>query len=370
MNLLVPRPAPSMHLWLVIFLACGDSAPGGSTDAGPPDDPAMTSLPDLPDPPPTTAPTIDTTTTTDPTITTTTAPATTTTDTTVEPAPTCGDGVQDPGEQCDDGAANDDNAFCTAHCLLNFCGDGHLLVGWEICDEGIANSDAYGSTCSAHCTPAPRCGDHIQQPEFDEQCDLGPDNGGPIGDEQGILCGPTCRIQALRAFVSSQAFSGNLSGLGGADNRCRDAASAAGLSQPHRFHAYLSTPDSPANARFPGPLAQPLPYILITGKKLADSHAALLAQGPLGEGLSVTELGTTLLNERVATNTAPNGSAFPGDHHCQAWTSADPEFEARTGITFPGDPGDWQPWLINGAWTSAFTRKCDKAELHLYCLEI
>lgn len=36
MNLSVARPPPSLHLWLVFLLACGDSAPGGSTAAEPP----------------------------------------------------------------------------------------------------------------------------------------------------------------------------------------------------------------------------------------------------------------------------------------------------------------------------------------------
>ena len=363
------RPPPRRLLWPALLFGCGDAAPGGTTDAEPPpDDPAMGSFPDLPDP----VPTSDPTTTTTNTATTTTAPPLATSETSGtsgDPAPICGDGIQDPGEQCDDGAANHDNAFCTAHCLLNTCGDGNVFIGWELCDEGLANSDAYGSLCSAGCTPAPRCGDHIRQPEYDEQCDLGPDNGGVQGDDQGLLCDASCRIKALRAFVSSQAFAGDLGGLAGADDRCRVAADAAGLPQPERFHAYLSTPDNPANARFPGPNAEPLPYVLVTGKKLADSHAALLAQGPLDEGLSITEHGAHLYNARVATDTAVNGTTFSPDQHCQAWTSANPLLKVRTGFTFPQDVDDVQAWLINGWWTNMLTRTCNKAELHLYCLE-
>ena len=284
------------------------------------------------------------------------------------PMPSCGDGVLDPGEACDDGPANSDNAFCTVDCLLNTCGDGKLFIGWELCDEGDANSDAYGSICDAQCAPGARCGDNILQPA--EQCDLGADNGGMKGDLQGILCDASCNRRALRAFVTSQAFTGDLGGLDGADDKCRDAASAAGLSQPHRFHAYLSTPSSSANDRFPGPMAETLPYVLVTGKKLSDSHAGLLTQGPQGEGLSVTEFGASLYERYVATNTDPDGSRHSPDQHCLAWTSADPLLKARVGLTYPSEPEDLPSWLAEGGWATWLTLKCEKLALHLYCLEI
>ncbi len=285
-----------------------------------------------------------------------------------EPAPSCGDGLIDVDEQCDDGAANSDNAFCTVDCLFNVCGDGNLFVGWELCDQGAANSDRYGSACGAQCSPGVFCGDHIIQPE--EECDLGVNNGGAKGDEQGILCDASCTSQVLRAFVTSQAFTGDLGALAGADKKCRDAATAAGLPQPYRFHAYLSTPDSPANARFPGENSVPTPYVLVTGKKIADSHAKLLAEGPTGEGISVTESGTSIYGALVATNTSPSGTSFSMDQHCLAWTSAEPLLKARVGVTFPEDPADAKLWLTDGGWVGMLTLTCYKPVLHLYCLEI
>ncbi len=299
----------------------------------------------------------------------TTSEATTTTATTGEASPVCGDGVIDPGEACDDEMANDDNAFCTESCQLNICGDGHVFVGWELCDQGVANSDVYGNDCNSQCIPGERCGDHILQPEH-EQCDLGADNDGPKGDEQGILCDASCDIQALRAFVTTQVFTGDLGGIEGADKKCRDAAMTAGLPQPYRFHAYLSTPDSPANDRFPGPAAEALPYVLVTGKKIADSHAALLFQGPLAEGISVTEGGASLYDARVATNTTPGGNSYAPDQHCTAWTTADPLLKVRVGLTFPADADDILAWSSNGWWVSDLTRQCNNPELHLYCFEI
>lgn len=282
--------------------------------------------------------------------------------------PVCGDGLVEGVEQCDDGAANSDNAFCTIDCVVNFCGDGKLLVGWELCDEGGANSDSYGHLCSANCSPGRRCGDHIVDPE--EECDLGPDNGGEVLDEQGIGCDATCDRKALRAFVTSEAFTGELGGILGADQKCLDAAAAAGLPLAYRFHAYLSTPDNPAKDRFPGPGAEPLPYVLISGEKLADSHAKLLDEGPLGEGLSVTEYGDSIYDDYVATNTSPGGGSWSKDQHCLGWQSADPMLKARAGRTYPGDPGAVGAWASNGQWINYLTFNCSANIYHLYCLEL
>ncbi len=284
--------------------------------------------------------------------------------------PLCGNGVMDGEEECDDGVTgNDDSRFCKADCTLNICGDGDLFVGWELCDEGTANSDEYGSLCGAQCKPASRCGDHIVQPAF-ETCDLGLDNGGLIGDEQGILCDASCRAQQLRAFVTNDAFDGNLGGLFGADLKCEAAASAAGLADPKRFHAYLSTGKVDAKDRFAEvPVA--LPYVFVTGKKFASSFAALSQDGPLGEGISVAETGVTLYKKLVATNTAPGGLSFSPDQDCQGWTSADGAFWARVGLNaLPAKAPDADAWKTEMWWTGVSSWRCDKVSLHLYCLEI
>ncbi|MBA3548591.1 MAG: hypothetical protein H0T76_19070, partial [Nannocystis sp.] len=232
----------------------------------------------------------------------------------------CGDGIGGPGEECDDGAGNGDTRFCKEDCTLNVCGDGKLFVGWELCDQGAGNSDEYGSLCGSMCTPGARCGDHKLQPEF-ETCDLGQGNGGVKGDEQEILCDVSCRALQLRGFVTAAAFTGNLGGLFGADLKCRNAAAAAGLAEPERFHALLSTGDVDAKSRFMD-VATSWPYVLVTGKKFADSFAALIEVGPLGEGISVTETGAAIFEKYVATNTTPGGVHFSPDQHCQGWTSA------------------------------------------------
>ncbi|HTV20715.1 MAG TPA: DUF4215 domain-containing protein [Polyangiaceae bacterium] len=70
---------------------------------------------------------------------------------------------------------------CTA-----ICGDGVLSFGEE-CDDGV-NDGGYGE-CAAGCVLGPFCGDGVQQPEFGEDCDVG-----PAGDSQ---C-RGCRILDIR----------------------------------------------------------------------------------------------------------------------------------------------------------------------------
>jgi hypothetical protein len=275
----------------------------------------------------------------------------------------------DANEECDEGLElNDDTRFCTKNCKLNVCGDGKLFVGWELCDEGAANSDAYGSLCGTQCEPGARCGDNKLQPEF-ETCDLGINNGGPKGDEQGIACDASCRALQLRGFVTKDAFSGDIGGLSGADLKCRAAAKAAGLAEPERFQAFLSTGTLDAKDRFEKVPAS-LPYVLVTGKKFADNFTALIEAGPLGEGISVTEIGTSLYKANVATNTQPGGISF-GPQHCQSWTSSDGADPARVGHSgVPVDAADADTWKAELWWTGFAIWSCNKTFFHLYCLEI
>lgn len=285
-------------------------------------------------------------------------------------APKCGNGIVDADEECDDAlVGNDDSRYCKGDCTLNVCGDGKLFVNWELCDEGPANSDEYGSVCGTQCKPGARCGDNMLQAEF-ETCDLGINNGGLKGDVQGILCDKSCRALQLRGFVTEDAFNGALGGPFGADLKCRAAAAAAGLAEPERFYAFLSTDDIDAKDRFED-VAGSLAYVLVTGKKFADNFAALIKAGPLGEGILVTEYGTTLYTESVATNTAPGGVSFSPDQDCQGWTSADPTFKARVGLTaVPVNSPDVDTWKNEQWWTGIKSWQCDKPSFHLYCLEI
>ena len=376
MSTLVPRQLPLTRLVALCgLLSCTDpeqpvgyedSTTGGSTG---PD--VLTTAPDTPT---TTQNASATTLDDDEPMTTTSASTDPETDgeemdTTVG-GPVCGNGVLNEDEECDDGLdGNADTQFCKADCTLNVCGDGKLFVGWELCDEGAGNSNEYGSLCGKDCEPGARCGDHKLQPEF-ETCDLGLENGGRNGDDQGILCDTSCKAQQLRGFVTKASFTGALGGLFGADLKCQAAAKLAGLAEAERFHAYLSTADVDAKDRFQN-VAASFPYVLVTGTKFANNFAALIEAGPLGEGIVVTEDGSSLYKEYVATNTAPGGLHFSPDQHCQAWTSMAPGFKGRTGFSgVPMGSPNAMDWKAEQWWTGVYQWPCNEPIFHLYCLEI
>ncbi len=356
-------------------LACqGDAAPtvsetestGASTSADAPTMapvPTSTMPPDEEDPTSTTVATNMSTTDDDP------GTGSSGADTTVG-ASACGDGVVGANEECDEGLdINDDSRFCTKICKLNICGDGKLFVDWELCDEGAANSDAYGSLCGEQCEPGARCGDNKLQPDF-ETCDLGPDNGSMKGDDQEIQCDANCRAMQLRAFVTRDVFTGNLGGLFAADQKCRAAATAAGLAEPGRFRAFLSTGDLDAKERFEA-VTISLPYVLVTGKKIAENFGTLIETGPLEQGISVTEYGVALFEATVVTNTQPGGVRYNDTDHCQSWTSADGNDSARAGHSgVPANAPDADAWQANQWWTGFVSWPCDMAFFHIYCLEI
>ncbi len=371
---------PPLHLpaLLACITACPPSGPGLGVDPGTSSSGDRATTSDAP----TTTGTTNITSTTDTdsgdpgstsAISTTGDPATTSSgDGTEVVVPICGDGLVDVPEQCDDGLdANKDTAFCTEDCTLNVCGDGKPFLGWELCDLGEANNDAYGSLCGTHCEPAPRCGDAIVDADHDEQCDLGPANGSGQGDADGLPCDESCRIQARRVFVTSAAFAADLEGLFGADARCRTAAMTAGLADPEKFMAYLSTGDMSANERYGDLLGKPTPFITINGTKIADSYADLMSQGPEGEGINTTETGAALHYAFVATNTNPDGTAHSQSQDCQDWTSVDGVDKVHYGYNaFPSDSADWTTWKDEGWWLSADTLSCTTKELHLYCFEL
>jgi hypothetical protein len=266
---------------------------------------------------------------------------------------------------------NADSAYCTSDCKLNVCGDGKHFVGWELCDEGEANNDVYGSSCTTACEPGRRCGDGLLDVEFGEQCDLGQGNGAGRGDDQGISCDTLCRRVARRAFVTGQAFTGDLGGVPGADDKCQAAATAAELGDPHEFMAYISTGELSADERYGALLGEPMPVVTTTGVKIAGSYAELLALGPLGEGIAADEHGQALYYAWVATNTDPDGSVHSPDLHCQGWSSAKVGDELRLGYNaFPADSPDWPIWKDMGWWLSAEALSCAGNEFHLYCFEV
>jgi hypothetical protein len=160
-------------------------------------------------------------------------------------------------------------------------------------------------------------------------------------------------------------------GLFGADLKCRGAAAAAGLAEPERFHALLSTGDVDAKTRFKGRCVA-LPYVLVTGKKFADNFAALIEAGPLGEGIAVTETGAALYETYVRPTRPPAASASARistarlDQRGRGLQGPCRRQRRRAGRLAT----EWPDWKGTQAWLGAASIQCNKGLFHLYCLEI
>jgi len=353
---------------ILTTLACSGETVGS---AGPEEEPGSPDRPESPgnDPPDSdgtpTEPTGDPSTGDDLT---TSSATTTTSDETTGASGYCGDGIVGSDEACDDGEANSDLAFCTELCTFNICGDGFLLEGVELCDHGSANSDLYGNTCNKQCNPGKWCGDNSVQPE--EQCDQGPGNGNGGTDEQGLQCSEECNLLAYRGFITDTMFTGDLGGLDGADDKCEEAATMAGLANPERFRAALSTGAVSLNARFADKLDDATPYVSIGGLKFAGSFADLVAHGPGDLGIATTEYGVPMTYGIMATNTKPDGTSHGFAEGCAGWTSASKDDFGLTGYNaLPLDDADWDTWKSEGWWVRAKLRTCDTDLFRIYCFE-
>lgn len=282
----------------------------------------------------------------------------------------CGDSDVDEGEDCDHGPGNSNFAFCTEACAFNVCGDGFVLLDVELCDDGAANSDVYGSTCGSQCTPAARCGDGLLQ-EAEEECDLGPGNETEETNEDGLKCTQMCRLVAFRGFVTDATFTGDLGGLEGADDECKDAAETAGFANSGSFRAFISGVDVSANQRFEDRIGDPTPYLLPGGQVFAKSYDDLIANGPGDFGIHMTEYGESILGAAVLTNTDTHGEMVDAAESCLSWTKADKGYFARIGYNaFAQNHADYSTWKSEGWWASSeFMKSCDSTYFHLYCLE-
>src|SRR5262249_54145552 len=89
---------------------------------------------------------------------------------------------------------------------------------------------------------------------------------------------------ACRVFVTSQAFTGSLGGLGGAEAACQAAADRRGLGG--RWKAWLSALE-PALTRL---RQATVPYVLVDGTQVAASFLAVI-DGALSAPIDLTEAG-------------------------------------------------------------------------------
>lgn len=177
-----------------------------------------------------------------------------------------------------------------------------LTTGVEGTSDGSSNSESSTGEVLAV------CGDGVVQDG--EECDDGNEDA-----EDG--CSETCAAD-VRVFVTSELYkAGELMGPYLADAICLNRADDAGLANPQRFKAWLSSSEEDARDRFNRERRGRL--VMINGLVFAAAWEALLA-GQLENPLEVTEIGTTY-HGPVWTGTAADGTAMDGSDHCLDWTT-------------------------------------------------
>lgn len=103
-------------------------------------------------------------------------------------------------------------AYVTSTISVSICGNA-IIDGGEVCDDGLFNDGAYGSTTATrHCVPGcmgygPYCGDAVLQPLYNEQCD----DGNAVN---GDLCSDQC-VQEQPPSPTPEGASGGAGGGGG-----------------------------------------------------------------------------------------------------------------------------------------------------------
>jgi len=158
-------------------------------------------------------------------------------------------------------------------------------------------------------------------------------------------------------FVSSEAYSGNLRGLVGADTNCQDLANAAGLSGI--FKALLSTRELDSLDRI---VEQNKPYYDVEGTLIANDLLDLV-NGNLANPPRVTEKRYHLpSNIQVWTGTTQGGlkkgDTERGQPYCYDWVLE----------SAPMIGGYGQASAMDSNWLDAGVAYCNK-KLRIYCIE-
>lgn len=165
--------------------------------------------------------------------------------------------------------------------------------------------------------------------------------------------------KAVRVFVTSQTFNGNLGGLSGADEKCQALANAAGLGGT--WVAWLSDSSHNASDRISKTNDG---YYRLDGVKIAANYSDLLdgeIENPINVYENLSVVGSELSGEEVLVWTGTNSSsgALPSDpQYCSNWLDASHQTFGYCGKTSDTDQ----------AWSMAAAAYCDTRH-RLYCFE-
>jgi hypothetical protein len=184
----------------------------------------------------------------------------------------------------------------------------------------------------------------VPQPDDDggepaPQVDVDDDAGAPDG-----------MAEARIVFVSSTLYGGALGGPDGADARCAQLASEAGL--VGSYAAWLSSTTSSAAARLQH---ADVPHVRLDGVRVADDWQDLI-DGTLAAPISIDERGQTRTDD-VWTGTQADGSPDALDT-CEGFTREDAAVMGLCGSAA----------ATGVEWTSNQRPTCD-TRLRIYCLE-
>jgi len=179
-------------------------------------------------------------------------------------------------------------------------------------------------------------------------------------------------LRAMRVFVSSQVYTGNLGGLAGADTKCQTVANAAGLTGTYK--AWLSNATIAATTRL---THATIPYALVDGTIVANDWTSLTS-GSLLHAIDLTELGTHSLG-------GTSVDCYFGGTGMFAWTNTDVTGLVANASQTSSCGGDWSsagptngggPFGVVGIIGSSdamWTVSCGSARCEntapLYCLE-
>jgi hypothetical protein len=163
-----------------------------------------------------------------------------------------------------------------------------------------------------------------------------------------------------RVFVTNSTWQGNLGGLAGADQKCQNAASTAGLGGT--WKAWIS--DSIINA------SQRLNHSIISYMRMSEDGTVIannwndLTDGTLQHSIDVNEYRSIVPISGVWTGTDISGSATSID--CNGWTSSEAILHGTSGLSSEVD----YYWTGSSSGNGSAAGSCSNlGEEHLYCFE-